>query len=740
MVKKSHLLRNIIFILLILVIGIAIGVAMFFFLSDNDTTDNQFDEDNVGEIYYQEIDEEHVSNIDDYISYADNEVLVVAGDGVSYSKIEKLAKSYNATIVGYIEQTGDYQLELNDTYTVDELESLITQLENEDMIDSASINYITEVSEDTINYGDEWSEDIESDSTTGIAWNIKAINADLAWKTLDSFKDSEVNPVRVGLFDNGFDADHEDLGFAETFYNDDFDINTSSHGTHVAGIMAASSSDDTGICGIYPYGEGNLYGVSKSGITKLTENKVSSMKYRIALAELIFRNVKVINVSQGWDWENYEEVVNNWNETRYASYIDTSNSLADFLQRTLNKGFDFIIVCSAGNDSKNSTEHLESKYNSQLTLIEEDGYPDLYNRIIVVGAINSSYEVSNYSNGGDRTDIYAPGGESNDTEEGYKIYSTINNDEYGYKSGTSMATPHVSGVAAIVWSIDNSLTGAEVKDIILSNSVTYDDVTVLNALMSLMGVKDQKEDVEYSNDVNYGGVFCWVVDSENEDERIENALVSATNKETGAIESIVTDKYGHFELILSPGEYTLIITADGYKDYTIDSITITAGEINYIGDWIGLTSKIVQYNEHYYYLYENMNYTWEEAKEYCESLGGHLVTITSQNEQNIVEDMVEEGTQNCYWVGGYDIDENWHWVTGEDFSYTNWSDGEPNNFTSQGEDSLVVYRLENPMVSISSLGKWDDLNKDGTCNDETYFGVENIGFVCEWDSLEDMNQ
>ncbi|MCD7949087.1 MAG: S8 family serine peptidase [Erysipelotrichaceae bacterium] len=738
MVKKSHLLRNIIFIVLILIIGITLGVAMFFFFGD--TSSNQFDEDNVGEIYYQEIDEEHVSNIDDYISYVDNEILVVASDGVSYSKIEKLAKSYDASIVGYIEQTGDYQLELNDTYTVEELEDLIAQLENEDMIDSASINYITEVAEDEIYYGDEWSEDIESDSTNGIAWNIKAINADLAWTTLDSLKDSVVNPVRVGLIDNGFDDDHEDLGFAETFYNDDFDVDTSSHGTHVAGIMAANSNDATGICGIYPYGEGNLYGVSTDGITGLTENRISSMIYRISFAELIFRNVKVINVSQGWEYEDidYEDVVNNWSEADYVPYKNISNSLADFLQRTLNKGFDFVIVCSAGNDSGNSTEPLESKYNSQLTLIEEDGYPELYNRIIVVGAINSSYEVSNYSNGGDRTDIYAPGGESKKIEEGYKIYSTIANDEYGYKSGTSMATPHVSGVAAIVWSIDNSLTGAEVKDLILSNSVTYDDVIVLNALMSVLGVIDQKEDIEYSDDVSYGGIFCWIVNSENEDERIKNALVSATNKETGAIESIVTDKYGHFELILSPGEYTLTITADDYEDYIIDSITITTGEINYIGDWIkmipidenntnsistlNIPSDAKEYNGHYYMIFTGTQ-TWSEAKKICEELGGHLVTITSQEEQNFIE---EYNTSSTYlWIGGYreDDGDTWMWVTGEDWNYENWESNEPDN-------SSNVVANENRIVLWSHCS-WNDLNDENT--------IESYGYICEWDSLEDVN-
>ncbi len=625
--KKSHLPRNIIFILLILVIGIAIGVAMFFFFDD--TSSNQFDEDNVGEIYYQEIDEEHVSNIDDYISYADNEVLIVASDGVSYSQVENLASSYNATIVGYIEQTGDYQLELNDTFTVDELEELITQLENEDTIDSASINYITEVSENEIHYGNEWSEDIADVSLSDKSWSIEVMDVQETWILLDSADQSTINPVRVGLIDNGFDDDHEDLGFAEVFYNDNFDVNTSSHGTHVAGTMAASSSDNTGICGVYPYGDGNLYGVSYNGVVGYSENGdfyTSSICFKVGCAELIFRNVKVINQSLGYNWYtkefatydvdgniisiDYDGVLNYFETYDFSEYEKVASDIADFLNRALEKGYDFVIACTAGNDSDPSIGHLESKYNSPLCMIEEEEYPEVYNRIIVVGAINSSLEVSSYSNGGNRTDVYAPGGEYNATEEGYEIYSTVANG-YGYKVGTSMASPAVAGVAATVWSIDNSLTGAEVKDLVVSNTVTLGNVKVVNALKASCAALTSKEEDGNSSNVDYGGILCWVVNSDDEDEKISGATITASNKETGESETTTTDSYGHFELILTEGEYTLSVTADGYEDYTIDSVEVKAAGINYLDDWIKMTKIITNddIQEFYQDFIENKEYS-----------------------------------------------------------------------------------------------------------------------------------
>lgn len=107
------------------------------------TKQKQFDENNVGEIYCQQIDEKHIGKTDGGIQYADNEILIVTKDDVSKEKVEKLAKKYDAKIVGRIEQTGDYQLLLSKVHTLDELDQIAKDIENEKIVGSAYANYIS---------------------------------------------------------------------------------------------------------------------------------------------------------------------------------------------------------------------------------------------------------------------------------------------------------------------------------------------------------------------------------------------------------------------------------------------------------------------------------------------------------------------------------------------------------------------------------------------------------------------
>jgi len=81
---------------------------------------------------------------------------------------------------------------------------------------------------------------------------------------------------------------------------------------------------------------------------------------------------------------------------------------------------------------------------------------------------------------------------------------------------------------------------------------------------------------------------------------------------------------------------------------------------------------IQNFNGHTYAVYD-VGMTWKEAKAYAENLGGHLVTITSQAENDFVTNLIRNCTKNLYWIGaeseqrwGY-----WKWVTGEAWGYTN---------------------------------------------------------------------
>ena len=108
--------------------------------------------------------------------------------------------------------------------------------------------------------------------------------------------------------------------------------------------------------------------------------------------------------------------------------------------------------------------------------------------------------------------------------------------------------------------------------------------------------------------------------------------------------------------------------------------------------------------------------SWAQARSKCEAMGGHLATITSAEEQAIIEQLPY--SQSRLWMGGFRKGNNsWKWVTGENWDYDNWGEGEPNN-SSDGLSDVNG-------VSIR-LTKWNDLNDVNTS--------EIDGYICEWDN------
>ena len=614
-----------------------------------------------GKLYYAPIDANHIAEEDD-TAFIDNEVLIVVKDGVSETQVQQLANKYECEIVGAIEVSGDYQLRLKEASSIEVLEGIVERFADEEIVETASLNYVAEISEanDTVvsssgfYYGKEWQEDLQNPSDGyGKSWGWEAIDTIGAWSELDDHKD-QVNPVRVGLIDCGYDLNHNDLGFAEVFYdagkNKIGADQNPEHGTHVAGIMAAKTTDNTGICGVYPYGDKRLYGVGY-GTSAYSENNIyfySVMGTKISLAELIIRNVKVINVSQAFNFYqsdsfkekskvNYEKLKTWWEDkSNFRNNEKQAGELGDFLERMLKKGYDFVIVSSAGNDSDPSIGHLESQYAAWVNLIPEQDCPNAFKRIIVVGAVDINLNIAGYSNYGDRVDIFAPGGSEMKVSEivglpfgtievegstqtvRMGIYSTFPNNKYGVLFGTSMASPHVAGVAAMVWSANNNLTGAEVKEIIKNDenkSSLCTSCRMVDAQKAVSAAFKKKGSGD-NKDPENGGVLGYVVERFHEDKRIRNAKISLKNVETGEVVYLKdektgkqslpeTDSEGHFEIMVPEGTYTLSVTADGYNDYEwpggdnyTNPITVKNGEINYL-DWVKMSKtgkNVVQFS------------------------------------------------------------------------------------------------------------------------------------------------
>lgn len=121
------------------------------------------------------------------------------------------------------------------------------------------------------------------------------------------------------------------------------------------------------------------------------------------------------------------------------------------------------------------------------------------------------------------------------------------------------------------------------------------------------------------------------------------------------------------------------------------------------------SAKLVNPSGGHFYQRIDAEENWNNAKTSCANLGAYLATITSQSENDWIQETLSTGNQIL--IGGTDaaIEGTWTWITGETWSYTNWNYGEPNN--ADNEESL----------EILSTGKWNDIPNDIT-----------RPYLCEW--------
>ncbi|RHW35916.1 serine protease [Lysinibacillus yapensis] len=228
------------------------------------------------------------------------------------------------------------------------------------------------------------------------------------------WENSKGKGITVAILDTGCDVTHPDLNGriigGRNFTDDDHgkpDVYTdyNGHGTHVAGTIAAIHNG-TGVVGVAP--EANLL------IVKVL-NKAGSGQYDWIINGINYaveQRVDIISMSLGGSVDVPE--------LRQA----IQNAIANQI----------LVVCAAGNegDGQSSSDEL--------------GYPGCYNEVISVGSVNLLRHSSKFSNSNNEVDLVAPGEE---------ILSTYLNGTYAKLSGTSMATPHVSGALALIKEIAN---------------------------------------------------------------------------------------------------------------------------------------------------------------------------------------------------------------------------------------------------------------------------------------------
>lgn len=484
--KKSFLSYKFLIILIIpavLFFDIIACIILYFFepiaydAPDLSLSDYSFDlyskyDDSDSDFFIKQISDKDIVSVEDDVrlKYVNDTVLIFSDNTVSYDDIQILISPYNGKICGYIKDVNFYQAEFPDS-DYPTLLNICSVLSDNENIVSAIVDYFEEtpLSNEEITVSD--------------TYEINTYYYDLI-NFPDDISSYNTSEITVGILDVLIDSESSYLNvinkdsYKVEFLNNSLISSFNNHGTHVAGILCAKIiSDAPGICP-------DAKIVSDNGLN-------NSVSYWIAsIADMIINyNAKVINMSLGYN--SYIPLSATLACEETLNYIQTESSFfCTFFQELINDGHEFVICVAAGNDSgsvvnkisggffsfgeKNILNKLDlfdfftekvnmcdSQYSLPLNSIENT---DVRNRIIVVGSCDMNKKYSSYSNSGDRIDIVAPG---------EMIYSLSINDEYEYNSGTSMATPFVSGTAALLFAVDNSLSGEEVKNIIVSSATDY---------------------------------------------------------------------------------------------------------------------------------------------------------------------------------------------------------------------------------------------------------------------------
>jgi len=227
---------------------------------------------------------------------------------------------------------------------------------------------------------------------------------------------------------NGYIDDIHGWDFAS---NDNDPMDENEHGTHVAGTIAAIGNNDEGVIGV-AWQKAHIMALkfmdaSGSGSTS---NAILAIDYATA------NGVKLSNNSWG------------------GLLPIPSQALEDAIQTAGEQGA--LFIAAAGNSS----------LNTDLLAAYPASFPDP--SIISVASTDHNDKLSYFSNYGKKSvDLAAPGSE---------IYSTLLGGTYGFLSGTSMASPHVTGAAALVWSQNPSWTAAQVKNRLLETPDPITDI------------------------------------------------------------------------------------------------------------------------------------------------------------------------------------------------------------------------------------------------------------------------
>jgi hypothetical protein len=276
------------------------------------------------------------------------------------------------------------------------------------------------------------SAEAPNDSYWPYLWGMRQINAHKAWA--NGVRGSD---IIVGVIDTGVDYRHDDLR-NNMWTNQDgkhgynsingnyFPMDDNNHGTHCAGTIAAIGNDNYGVVGVNWQARIMALKFLSANGGGSEANAVKCIYYALA------NGARVLNNSWGTPYESEE--------------LEEAIRVA--------QGLGVLFIAAAGNSS--SDNDLSSNFPSNYSHAKYK-----LDNVISVAAVDSDGKLASFSNYGKSTvDLAAPGA---------GILSTIRSSDWRSLSGTSMATPHVAGAAALIWSRDESKDWREIKKLLLDN-------------------------------------------------------------------------------------------------------------------------------------------------------------------------------------------------------------------------------------------------------------------------------
>jgi thermitase len=347
--------------------------------------------------------------------------LVVGLDPVEPKALPLQAMQFVGVVADTIPQIGVYRLVLAPGISMDDAAAFLQALPGVRYVEPNYLYYAVATPNDP-GYSRQWA--------------LPKIQANLAW---DIWQPQ--SPRYIAIIDTGIDYNHSDLVnkfrrlsngqiYGYNLLNNTTNANDDNgHGTHCAGIAAAEINNGIGVAGIAGWRPG------LSGYNQY----VQLMPVKVLDAN---GSGTLTNVARGITWaaDNGAHVL-----SMSLGGSSGAQSLSDAVNYAWTRGC--LIVAAAGNGGSSSPQ-----------------YPAYYTNCIAVAATDSSDTLTYFSQYGSWVDIAAPGA---------GIYSTYRGNSYATLDGTSMACPHVSGAAALVWSHAPSLTNQQLRSILETNVDPY---------------------------------------------------------------------------------------------------------------------------------------------------------------------------------------------------------------------------------------------------------------------------